>query len=154
VGGCGVEAIGEHALVGAHQLVVDLGVLDGEAGHLSHVGIAAGVESSSHDVDDLDAALIPRSCLEQLLLAGAHCSPLELLLDDLETFFDFGRIGAGAVAAQQELHHVGGHWVLAGVLADQVLADQEAIKGLGAELVELVHLAGGSGCAGHANTSS
>jgi hypothetical protein len=86
-------------------------------------------------------------------------APLELLFDDLETFFYFGRIGAGAVAAQQEFHHVGGHRVLAGVfahqvLAHQVLADQEAITGLGAELIELVHLAGGSGGAGHGNTSS
>jgi hypothetical protein len=63
-------------------------------------------------------------------------------------------IGAGAVAAQQKLHHVGGNRVLAGVFAHQVFADQEASEGLGTELVEMVHLAGGSWCGGHGNTSS
>ena len=55
-----------------------------------------------HDqtVDDLDAALIPSPSLEQLLLAGAHGAPLVLLLDDLEAFFYFSWIGAGAIAAQ------------------------------------------------------
>jgi hypothetical protein len=91
-GHLGVEVIGEHALVVAHQVVVDLGVSDGEAGNLCHVGIAVGIESGPHDVDDLDAALIPRPGLEQLL-------------HDLESFFDLGGISPGAVAAQQELHH-------------------------------------------------
>jgi len=31
---------------------------------------------------------------------------------------------------------------------------QEAIEGLGRELIEMVHLAGGSWCGGHGNTSS
>ena len=81
-----------------------------------------------------------------------------LLVHDLQACFDLGGIGAGAVAAQKELLHVGGDWVLAGVLAGafahQVLADQEASKGLGPKLIEIVHLAGGSWCAGHGNTSS
>jgi hypothetical protein len=59
-----------------------------------------------------------------------------LLLHDLQACFD------------------GGDWLLAGVLAHQVFADQEAIKGLGPKLIEIVHLAGGSWCAGHGNTSS
>jgi hypothetical protein len=114
--------------------------------HLRHVGVAAGVEPGSHDVDDLDAALIPRPGLEQFLLTGAHGAALELLLHDQETFFNCSGIGAGAVAAQQELHHVGGHRVVAGVFAHQVLADQEAIKGHNANLIELIHLAGGQRC--------
>jgi len=77
-----------------------------------------------------------------------------LLVHDLQACFDLGGIGAGAVAAQKELHHLGGDWVLAGVFAHQVFADQEAIKGLGPKLIEMVHLAGGSWCAGHGNTSS
>jgi hypothetical protein len=59
-----VEAIGEHAFVGGHQVVVDLGILDGEAGNLCRVGIATGVEPGPHDVDDLDAALITGAGLE------------------------------------------------------------------------------------------
>jgi hypothetical protein len=82
-----------------------------------------------------------------------------LLVHDLQACFDLGGIGAGAVAAQKELHHVGGDLVLAGVFAhqvfaDQVFADQKAIKGLGPKLIEILHLAGGSWCAGHGNTSS
>ena len=96
-----------------------------------------------HDVDDLDAALITGAGLEQLLLASAHRSPLELLLHDLQPFCDLGGIGARAVTAQQELHHVGGYRVLAGVFAHQVFADQEASEGLGTELIEMVQLVGG-----------
>lgn len=44
--------------------------------------------------------------------------------------------------------------VLAGVLAHQILADQEAFKRLVAELIKLVHLAAGHCRAGHGNTSS
>jgi hypothetical protein len=75
-----------------------------------------------------------------------------------EAAFRAGQQGWGkefaTVAAQQELHHVGGDWVLAGVFAHQVLAHQKASEGLGSELVEMVQLAGGSGCGGHGNTSS
>jgi hypothetical protein len=35
---------------------------------------------------------------------------------------------------------------VAGVFAHQVLADQEAIKGHNANLIELIHLAGGQRC--------
>jgi hypothetical protein len=84
---------------GAHQSVVDLGIADGEARNLRHVGVAAGIKPSPHDVDDLDAALITRMGLEQFLLAGANGAPLELLFDDLQAFFDLGRISAGAIAS-------------------------------------------------------
>lgn len=45
-------------------------------------------------------------------------------------------------------------WVPAGVIAHQLLADEESINGPGAELIDAVHLAVGNGCAGHGNTCS
>ena len=77
--------------------------------------------------------------LEQLLVAGANRSALKLPLDDLEAFLDLLRIGAGAVPAEQKLHHVGGHRVLPGVAAHEVLADEVAPERTGRDLVEGVH---------------
>jgi hypothetical protein len=88
------------------------------------------------------------------LARTSSSSSRALLFHDLQACFDLGGIGAGAVAAQKELHHVGGDWVLAEGFADQDLADQEASESLGPKLIEMVHLAGGSWCAGHGNTSS
>jgi hypothetical protein len=43
---------------------------------------------------------------------------------------------------------------LAGVFAHQVLANQEAIEGLGPELIEMVHLVGDRGHTCHGSTST
>ena len=55
--------------------------------------------------------------LEQLLLAGAHGPLAHLALDDLQPLGDLLLVGAGAVAAEQELADVGRHGVLALELA-------------------------------------
>ena len=63
---------------------------------------------------------------------------LQLLLDDLQALGDLVLVGAGAVAAEQELADVGRHRVLARVLAHEVLADEVAVEDRRGELVEMV----------------
>jgi hypothetical protein len=126
----GVEAIGEHPFVGLDEGVHHADVVQVQARKLGDVAVVPRVEPGAHDVDQLDGAILAGPRLEHLLVAGADRSALELLLDDGETFLDLPLVDTGAVAAEQELHHVGRHRILAGIAAHQILAHQVAGKGL------------------------
>ena len=133
----GVEAAGQHPLVMvADHLIGDPDVLQLQARQGREVGVAADVEPGRDQVDELDRALLPGPRLEQLMGAGAHGPVAELALDDLEALGDLVGVGAGAVAAEQELADVGRDRVLALELEGQVLADDEAVERLGRDLVE------------------
>ena len=88
----------------------------------------------------LTVPLLAGAGLEQLLLAGADRPVPQLPLDDLQALGDLLLVGAGAVAAEQELADVGRHRVLALELAGEVLADDEARERLGGDPVEAVEL--------------
>ena len=59
---------------------------------------------------------------------------LQLALDDGQPFRDVRLVGGGAVAAEQELAHIGRHWILAAELLGEVLPDDVAVECLGGEL--------------------
>ena len=86
---------------------------------------------------------VPRSRARDL---NSSCSPARTvrscswLLDDLEALGDLVLVRARAVAAQQELAHVGRDRVLALELQGQVLADDAARERLGCEPIERVEL--------------
>src|SRR5262249_42897129 len=67
--------------------------------------------------------------LEQFLLARPHGAVGELPLHHLQPLGDLSLVGAGAVAAEQELDHVGRHGVLSLEAAHKVLADEIPFKG-------------------------
>ena len=56
--------------------------------------------------------------------------------------FDFFVVSGRAIAAEKEFHDVGRHRVGASIFADEVLADQKAVKGRLSELVEVVEFHG------------
>ena len=50
----GIEAVGQHPLVVAHQLIVDADIAQVQAGQLGDVAIVLGVEPRADDIDDPD----------------------------------------------------------------------------------------------------
>ena len=138
----GIEAAGQHPLVGVDQGIVDADLLQPQAWQFRHEAIVLRVQLGGHQVDQLDPALLLGARLEQFLLTGAHRAAGELALHDLQTLLNLRLIGAGAVAPEQELAHIGRHRILALEPAHQVLADEEAVEGLGGKFVECVELHG------------
>src|SRR5438477_57547 len=79
-----------------------------------------------------------RARFEKLLLARAHCAIPQLLFDDLKTLGDLLLVDAGAIATEQELHHVRRHWILARILPHEILAHQVSVENRCCQLVEMV----------------
>jgi hypothetical protein len=145
----GIEAAGKHPLVGVDQGIVDADILEPQARQFRHEAIVLGIQARGDQVDQLHPALLLGAGLEQLLLPGAHRAAGELALHDVQTLLDLRLVGAGAVAPEQKLAHIGRHRILALEPAYQVLADDEAVEGLGGELVECVELHGSISPDGH-----
>ena len=84
----GIEAVGQHPLIVAHQLIVDADVPQVQARQFRDVAVVLRVQPGAENVDDLDRPCLLGAGLEQLLLARSDSPILELLFDDLQPFGD------------------------------------------------------------------
>ena len=134
----GVEAVRQHPLVVAHQLVVDADIPQVQARQFGDVAVVLRVQPGAENVDDLDRAGFLGAGLEQFFLAGADGPVLELLFDDLQAFGDLLLVDARAVASKQELDHIGRNRILARVFPHEVLSDEVSVENRCGQLVELI----------------
>jgi hypothetical protein len=138
----GVESVREHPFVRLDGGVLDLHVVQVQAGELRDVAVVPRVEPRSHDVDQLDGTVLPSPRLKDLLFGRPNRAPLQLLLDDGQSFLDLGLVDARAVAPEQELHDVGRHRILSRVPPHEILADQISGKRVRCHAVQMIHLNG------------
>ena len=134
----GIEAVGQHPLIVAHQLIVDADIPQVQAREFGDVAIILRIEPGANNVDDLDRSRLLGAGLEQFLFAGSDRPILELLFDDLQPFGDFVFVDAGAVASKQELDDIGRNRILTRVFPDEVLADEVSVEDRCSQLVELI----------------
>ena len=136
----GIEAVDENALVLLDHAVGDANVLQCKARKFGDVAGVLGVQAGPDGVDQAHGAFAVGLVLENFFLSGANAAVFQLPLDDIKAFLDFVLVGRRAVATEQELDDVGRHWVGLGVFPHQILAHDEAFKGLGAEVIQAIQL--------------
>jgi hypothetical protein len=126
-----VEPAGEHALVILHGLRVDPGPAELEARKLGDIRIGLRIEPGAHQIDELNAPLLSRLRLEQLLLSRRHRPIGQLSLHDFEAFLDLFFVDAGAVPTEKKLDDVGRHGKLVLESPHQILAHNVPFERLG-----------------------
>ena len=134
----GVKAVGQHPLVLVDERVGDPHVPQPQTRQLDQKRVGLRVQSSFHDVDQLDRALLAGVRLEQFLVTGADGPILQLAFDDSQAFLDLLLVHRRTIPAQQEFHDIGRHRILPAVPPHKILADEVAIEGRSRDSVQMV----------------